>query len=269
MIKNIFEKRVVFMEKVKFEVKLVHDEPVDLIEMANSLIALNNISLSHIGREKGIKDTKILLQGVKQGCDIYQLVLDFGAGVLPIIDGISSVKDIFEYVNSYKKIDDKTIEQIRNDKYYNAVEASNIKSFVAPIKESNASIQVTVNGTNNAPILIINNNEAKEITENAKFIENILSNKEEDEIDKKTFSKVLIKMYSMKDTDKQVRDSSYCDDIIKGRAIPTIIENKEDKHEMLPHAFNSLFLVDIDIVKADGEIKLYRVTKLHNILPNE
>ncbi|MCT7549840.1 hypothetical protein N5U04_11160 [Aliarcobacter butzleri] len=81
------------------------------------------------------------------------------------------------------------------------------------------------------------------------------------------FEKVLIKIYQMKDTDKRVQDSSYCDSIVKGKAIPTIIENIEDKKDILVNAFNSLFLVDIEVVKADDQIKLYRVLKLHNIVP--
>ena len=267
---SIFKKKVFYMERVEFEIKLVHEKPVDLIQMANSLIALDNIAKSHISKEYGVKESRILLNGVKEGCDIYQLALDFGSGVLPMLEGISTVKDILSYIDSYKKIENKTVDEIRKDKHYNVIDAESINKLADPILSGNenTNIQITIMGDNKAPITITQN-DAKAISNNADFIKEITSQKEEIIDDKKPFEKVLIKMYQMKDTKRQVQDKAYCDDILHGKPISTIIENEEEKKEMLPHAFTSLFLVDIETVKCDGEIKLYRVTKLHNIIPND
>lgn len=265
------KKKVYFMENIQFEVRLVHKNPVDLIDMANSLIALDNIAKSHISKNHGVRESKILLKGVKEGSDIYQLVMDFGAFVLPLLDGLSTVKEVLEYIDSYKTISSKTIEEIKENKHYNSVDAENIKSFVAPIiaDDSNSNIQITVNGDNNSPIIIINNGDAKKMNENADFVKKLVSDTPKKEEEPKLFEKVLIKMYSMKDTSKKVQDSSYCDEIIKGKSVATVIENTEDKKEILANAFNNLFLVDIEVVRAEEQIKLYRVIKLHNIVPNE
>ena len=64
MFENIFRKNE-YMDNVKFELKLVHEKPVNLIQMANSFIALDNIAKSHICKEHGVKESKIYLTGVK------------------------------------------------------------------------------------------------------------------------------------------------------------------------------------------------------------
>lgn len=264
-----FRKKEKYMEKIHFEVRLVHKEPIDLIQMANSLIALNNISKSHISKEHGVKESKILLKGVKEGSDIYQLVLDFGIAALPLIDGIKSIHEVLEYIQSYKNIEEKTVSEIKDNRHYNTVDAENIKNFIAPVlsADDNSTIEVKIEGNVNAPIIIINTSDAKKIMENVDFIKRITSIKEIEEVNDKSFKKVLIKIHKAIDSVKQVKDSSYCDDIVKGKAIATIFENIEDKKDVLINAFTSLFLVDIEVVKANNEIKLYRVTKLHNIVP--
>lgn len=264
-----FKNRNKLMEKVEFEIKLVHDKPVDLIQMANSLIALNNIAQAHISKEHGVKDSKILLNGVKNGCDIYQVALDLGTAALPMLDGISSIKDVLDYISSYKNINKKTVEELRDNRHYNTVDAENIQKFVSPVinNDDNSNIQINVGGDVNAPIVIINQEDAKQMMENANFVKRVTSDQEIKEDNKTHFEKVLIKMHKAIDSTKKVKDSSYCDDIVKGKSVSTVIENEEDKKEVLANAFTSLFLVDIEVSKADGEVKLYRVTKLHNIVP--
>ena len=175
------------------------------------------------------------------------------------------------YINSYKNIDKQTIETIRGNRHYNSIDAENIKSFVAPVinNDDNSSIKIEVSGEVNAPVVIINNTDAKMIFENADFIKRVISGETKQNEDDRFFEKVLIKMHKAIDSKKQVKDSAYCDDILKGKAIATIIENNEDKQEILRDPFNNLFLVDIEVVRADNEIKLYRVVKLHNIIPKD
>lgn len=258
-----------YMNNVEFEIRFVHKNPVDLIEMANSLISLNNILSSHIGKEHGIKDGKILLSGVKEGSDIYSLVFEFGAGVLPLIAGANTVLDAVNHIKSYLNIGKKSIEEIKSNKHYTLLESDNIQRFISPIlsNDDNSKMEITVNGNVNAPIIAINSTDAKLIKQSAEDIKKILSsNEEEIKEENNKFEKVLIKMYQMKDTNKIVKDSCYCDDIVKGKAIATIIEDSEAKKEILANAFNCLFLVDIVINKIDDEIKLYRVVKLHELI---
>jgi len=257
------------MEKVDFEIKLVHNKPVDLIQMANSLISLQNIVSSFVGKENGIKDSKILLKGVKEGSDIYQLALDFGVGVLPIIDGVNTISEAINHIKSYLNIDKQSIKELRDNKHYNSVNCDNIKNFVAPVlnNDDNSKVEVTINGNNNSPIIIINNQEAKKIDENTNFIKKLVSLEEERE--NQILENALIRMHVTVNSTKQVKDKAYCDIVLKGKAVPTVFQNPEDKKEVLNNSFSNILLVDIEIMKADNEIKLYRVLKLHNIIPLE
>jgi len=255
------------MEKVDFEIRLVHNKPVDLIQMANSLISLQNIISSFVGKENGIKDSKILLKGVKEGSDIYQLALDFGSEVLPFINGTGTVIEAINHIKTWAL--SKSKKEILSSKHYNSVNCDNMKNLVAPVvtNDDNRNMSIKVGDNNNAPI-VINNFEAKQISENADYIKSLISSYEKEE-DNTLYQKKLIKMYKATDSVKQVKDSSYCDDIVKGKAIATIFENPQDKKEVLTDPFSNLFLVDIEVNKINDEIKLYRVLKLHNIIPIE
>ena len=126
---------------------------------------------------------------------------------------------------------------------------------------------ITMEGDNNN-VFVINANDIPKIKENTSLVKKITT-AEELEDDRNPFQKVLIKMHKATNTQKVVKDSSYCDSIIPGKAIATLIEDKEAKKDILQDPFNNYFLVDIEISKIDGEIKLYRVTKLHDIIPKE
>jgi hypothetical protein len=256
--------------EVKMEICLKHNKPVDVIAMANSLIALNNLTLEHISKEHGVKDTKILLTGVKEGSDVYQLVIAFAAASLPLIDNAVAVLDFLQYVRSYLSIDKKPIEEIMDNRHYNLNSAKNIEAFLAPIENDNENSQMNINvvGDNNT-VFVISPREKKQILENTALIKRIVENKNEEDAINKTYHEVLIKLHKVLNTTKEVRDSAYCDAILPNKAIPTIFENENDKEEILNAAINNhLYLVDIETMVFGEEIKLYKVKKLHKILPD-
>ena len=254
---------------VEFEIRLTHQRPVDLITMANSLISLNNLSKEHISKEHGIQDTKILLEGVREGSDIYKVIMDISSTALPIANSINTLKDVIEYFRSYLTLEKKSLDEIKQSSHYNEVNAKSIENLIAPIEtdNSNSSMSFSIKGDNNN-VFVINASDIPKIKENTSLVKKITT-AEELEDDTNPFQKVLIKMHKATNTQKVVKDSSYCDSIIPGKAIATLIEDKEAKKDILQDPFNNYFLVDIEISKIDGEIKLYRVTKLHDIIPKE
>lgn len=260
--------KVQYMESVKVDIRFQHNEAVNLIEMTNSLIALNNLAVEHIGKEHGIKDTKILLQGVKEGSDIYKLVVDFGVAALPMIEGVTSVKDFLEYLRSYYTIDKKSISEIKENKHYNSINADRISNFIAPVEENNtdSSMSIVINGDNNN-LFMIRSEDIPMLKENIKTVKSITSQQDEVKEDENKFEKVLIEMHKATKTSKQVRDSAYCDDILKRKSVATIIVNEEDKAKVIEDPFNNYFLVDIIVNRVDGTPKLYTVTKVHEIIP--
>lgn len=255
--------------KVEFEVKLIHKNPISLTEMANSLISLDNLSKQYISKEYGVKDTTILLEGVKEGSDIYKIVLDVGICTLPLINGTDSIVQILEYLKSYLNLSKHSTDELIDNRHYNTINAESVKTLIAPIEDNNidSSMSFNIPGNNNN-IFVINSNDKQKIHKNIEVIKKLESTKEEDTKETKYYNK-LIKMHKATNTSRKVRDSAYCDEIIQDKAIPTLIENNDDKQEILQDPFNNYFLVDIEVSRIDDEIKLYRVIKLHSIVPFE
>ena len=255
--------------KVSFEIRLVHDNPVDLVCMAQSLISLDTLSRKYISIEHGVKDSKILLESVHEGSDTYKVIFDVGAALLPnIIEPYTGIEQVVDYIKSYLNIEKKSINEIRENKHYNSVNADAISKFIAPVEENNpnSSISIAVDGNRNN-VFVIHNDDIPKIKESVSLVKSIINDGSEENTN--LYKKVLIEMHKATNTEKKVKDSAYCDDILKDKAVPTIIEDPEDKKLILQDPFNNYFLVDIEVMKRADEIKLYRVTKLHNIIPKE
>lgn len=255
-----------FMDSVKIEVCLKHERPVDIITMANSLIALNNMAIEHIGKESGAREAKLMLEGVREGSDIYSIAIDFGAGVLPIVDGIIQVIGFFDFLKSFKDIEKKSIAEIKENKHYNSINTKRMRDFIAPVHEQNTNINITINGDVSIDGFTLNSNEILSLMKNIDTVDEVRGEKQKEQT---IYEKVLIKMHKFTDTKKQVQDSSYCDEIVNGKAIPTKFINNEDKEDVRKDTFNNFFLVDIEVKKFDGQVKLYEVLKVHNIIPVE
>ncbi len=254
------------MEKIDIDVKLTHEDPVDLVEMATALISMSRLASDRIGKQHGLADVKILLKGVDKGSDIYRLVFDFGAAVLPMVEGFNAVASFVEYLDRFRRLSSEPIEEISNDESINVRDATMVENIINPVIHNN-NASMTIYGGNNNINLNITMQDAIKMKENAELVKRLHG--ECGENDKVRYEKVLIEMYETKNTDRKVRDKAYCEEILPGRAIPTIFENNEDKRVVLDDPYNNYFLVDIEVNRIDGEPKLYRVQKLHSIVPKE
>ena len=244
-----------------FNITHNHKKPIDLVQMAKSLISFDTIARDYIQKEYGVRDSKILLKNVKEGSDVYQIILDVGAALPAIIEPLKSINEVIDYIKSYLNIEKIPIEDIKNNPHYNTTNTQAIKNFISPIDETDASLAINVEGDNNT-LFIISSKDVPKMQKNIELVKKIIGEDEQS-----IYQKVLIQMHKATNTDKIVKDSSYCDDIVPKKAIATIFENHDDKKEVLNDPFNNYFLVDIEVSCINGEIKLYKVLKLHNIIP--
>ena len=250
--------------KCSFNITHHHKKPIDLVQMAKSLISFDTIAKDYIQKEYGVRDSKILLKNVKEGSDVYQVILDIGATLPAIIEPLKSINEVIDYIKSYLNIEKVPIEDIKNNPHYNAINAQAVKNFISPIEETDSSLTINVEGDNNT-LFVINSKDVPKMQKNIELVKKIVGEDEQKDI----YKKVLIQMHKAINTDKIVKDSAYCDDIVPKKAIATIFENPDDKKEVLNDPFNNYFLVDIEVQRINGEIKLYKVLKLHNIIPKE
>jgi len=269
----MFNKKEVLinMENLRIDVRLRHNEPVDLIDMANSLISLSELASERISKEHGLKNTRVMLQGVKEGCDIYQLSFIFASHVLPIVESFNTVASFTGYLKNYIGLEDKTINEIENDASLTVNSANQVQTIVKPIENnSSSSLSIEVYGGNNNEINIfqINSEEADKIKKSADIVKQIKSSPAEEK-ESPAHEKVLIEMHQTIDSDKQVKHKAYCDDILKRKAVATTILNADDSKAILDNPYNNYFLVDVTVHKVNGSPKLYEITKLYNIVPKD
>ncbi|MFY9141593.1 hypothetical protein [Sulfuricurvum sp.] len=260
------------MNDLRIDIRFKHDKPVDLVDMANSLIALNNLARTRIAKEHGLQDTKIMLKGVKEGSDLYQLVFAFGS-VLPIMENFNTVASFTGYIKKYIELGNVTIDDISSDNSLTPESAKLMTTLINPIEIGNdkSSMSIEVKGDNNhVNIFNITAKDAEEIIKNAEVVQRIKSSSSDEKTQNKShYEKVLISMHKTTNSDKVVKDRAYCDDIVKDKSIATIVENIEDRKVILNDPYNNYFLVDIEVNRAGDDVKLYRVTRLHKVIPIE
>ena len=61
-------------KQIDFKIRLTHDEPIELKTMAISLLSLQELINSYISKEHGVSNSKIYLEKVEVGSDIYSLI---------------------------------------------------------------------------------------------------------------------------------------------------------------------------------------------------
>lgn len=265
---RFFRAKREYMENVEVELCFKHENNVDLVEMANALIALQNLTAHQIGKNDGVRDTKILLKGVRSGSDIFSLVIEFAKDALPVIEGVVAVVATYDIIKRFAVIKDEKVENIIEDKNMTPQIAGIARSIVAPIEDNNSSMIFTFNGDNTT--FIIDSEMAKDIRHGADIVDKLKGDTKKDEKENRTcYQKVLIAMHKTTNTDKAVKHHSYCDDIVKGKSVATIIENSEDSKVILSDPYTNYFLVDIEVNKVGNDIKLFRVTCLHEVIPIE
>lgn len=256
------------MENVEMELCFKHEKNVDLVEMANALIALQNLTAHQIGKNDGVRDTKILLKGVRSGSDIFSLVIEFSKDVLPVMEGIVSVVATYDIIKRFAVIKDEKVENIIEDKNLTPQIAGIARSIVAPIEDNNSSMIFTFNGDNTT--LVIDSEMAKSIRNGANIVDKLKGENKKEQAENRThYERVLIAMHKTTNTDKAVKHHAYCDDIVKGKSIATIIENAEDRKVILNDPYTNYFLVDIEVNRLGDDVKLYRITKLHEVIEKE
>ncbi|EIT7846646.1 hypothetical protein L3K38_001903, partial [Campylobacter coli] len=152
---------------VNFKIKIIHEENIELGIMANSLLSFQKLMDSFISKEHGITQSKIFLEKVETGSDIYSLVFEIAGEVLPIIAPIQALNEFIELIISFKNIKSKSIEEIEENPHFTKYNANNLKNIFAPVTINQNTFFINHKGEE---LLRINSDEAELIYENANYI---------------------------------------------------------------------------------------------------
>ncbi|EID5166789.1 hypothetical protein LB692_001758, partial [Campylobacter coli] len=206
-IKKLKERNKMTEEKeniVNFKIKIIHEENIELGIMANSLLSFQKLMDSFISKEHGITQSKIFLEKVETGSDIYSLVFEIAGEVLPIIAPIQALNEFIELIISFKNIKSKSIEEIEENPHFTKYNANNLKNIFAPVTINQNTFFINHKGEE---LLRINSDEAELIYENANYI----CEKKEIEY-QKIHENALITMYKTTNKiDNKTKHKAKCD----------------------------------------------------------
>ncbi|MBR8461516.1 hypothetical protein KDD93_07630 [Campylobacter sp. faydin G-24] len=245
----------------EFKIRLTHDEPIELKTMAVSLLSLQELIDGYTSKEHGISDSKIYLDKVEVGSDIYSLIFQISAEALPLIAPLKVLKEVIDIMVLFKDYKDKSLYETENNPYLTPKNATLLKDILAPVIIN----QNTYNISHADNIIFsIGADDAKKMTQNAELIAEV-----EQAEQCKEYKNVLINFKIVKDAKRIVRDSAVCEAVIKNRSIPTEIINIDDKELVNKSPFDNYYLVDLLSFSVEGIVKFYRVTAIHSIIPKQ
>ena len=248
-------------EKINIKFTIQKDEPIDIKALADALLALNNSIDEYIYLTQGASGIKTTLKSVEKGSDIFNLLV---CGSLMFNELLPSINAYFEFFNNIKNISKKSVDEIKNDKLLTKNTLENIEKIVNLAEQKDLNLSLVYNDYKDCVII---NQENKEFFKQGIDTAKKIKNYEDKEL--RHFENVLIKMKEVKESERIVRDKAICDDIVQGKAISAEIVDKEAKELINKNPFDNYYLVDLSVHKIDGFIKLYRITKLHNIIPKD
>lgn len=246
---------------MKFEIKNV--QPIELIDLTNSLLALGNEYQRFISRthpEADASEVKLYINEVRSGSVIAlltamspQLIEGFNY-MNTVVDFATFLKSAFELLGSGKA--DKNTELTPST-------LSNLAQIIEPVaKDSGAQLNIgTLNVSGGNVYLTVPSKEADMIQSHIALID-----KERRAKTHGLHEKVLLHWYqARKDTNNKFGDKAIIE-AISTNPVKVICANDELKARMVlseKNPFNEAFIVDVVADTLNEKIVLYKIVELH------
>lgn len=245
---------------MKFEIKNV--QPIELIDLTNSLLALGNEYQRFISRrhpEAEASDVKLYINEVRSGSVIAlltamspQLIEGFNY-VNTVVDFASFLKNTFELLSSGKANKNSDLSPAT---------LNNVSQILEPIaKDSGSQLNIgTLNVTGNVYLSVP--------SKDANVIQNQITHIDKERRAKThgLHEKVLLHWYqARKDTNNKFGDKAIIE-AISPNPVKVICANDELKARMVlseKNPFNEAFIVDVVADTLNEKIVLYKIVELH------
>jgi hypothetical protein len=251
--------------KIKIEYNENKDS-ISLVEFYETLAGWNNQYLRCVSQvsQEAANDV-LLIKEIKQGSIDINLV----SSLVPLINDYNTV---FSFFTSIKSIFTWLSTKVGTKPKMEIDDLRNTKKIIAPVNNhSGRQINISIDGDNNAPI-IIDNAIAKEMLSNAdeelgKLIEppKLL---ETDEIKKN----VVLKLKQIRDSENNTKNNKGIIQEIENKEYPIMFVTPELADSVL-HAINNPllknYLVDVKIHKTNEKINSYTILQLHDFYIDE
>lgn len=252
-------------------VHIEHSKPIEINDLTKTLNAIGSLysrfALKN-GANEEIANAKLYVEKIKEGSiDIILTLVDI-APIIPIIADANVIMefgkhiyDIFDYFMYGKgekpKLDKKDCEDIYNTATITAKDRGSITNITVIDKR-----QITNTYYGN-PMNFSNANTIQNQSKDA-------CTETEQDID--FFSKVLMKLYQLQNTEKETKGNKAIISKITNKKLPIYFATDELKQQILfadENPFNKLFVVDVELQTIENIPKAYKITALYEILEDE
>lgn len=248
-------------ESAVFTVEIQNQQPVELIDLTNSLLSLADEYRRFSGRQDvaDVEDVRLYIKEIRAGSIIADIVA-LTQNVLPYVGYATSVINFSIYLT--KAYDFLIGRAASKPTELQKVNYENLSSFVEPVAKDNASqlnCHVTING-NVTQQITINSLEANAVQNRAKreislMKESIIGIKE----------KELLYWYQARNDPKSKAGDKAVIESIQASPVKVIFNNDEVKSQMIygENPFTSAYVVDVEVGTIKGKPTIYKILNVH------
>lgn len=253
-------------DEMQVVIELRNGKPVELVEFANSMIAFGSEYTDYLvraGAAGSVPDAKLYIRDIREG----SIVATLGALASVTVPMFEQVNVVFDYAVYFsqclKWLRDRAGARPDMDKGT----LNNITKFVQPVtQDSNGVLNI---GT-------INNNGELHLHFSAPHADaNAIQNAAQQELKLLGQSvsgprdRVALYWAQASNTEKNRPADKARIDSIYDKPVRVIFEDESMKRAMLfdePHAFQKVFIVDVQVESVGMKPVSYRVTRLHEVI---
>jgi hypothetical protein len=248
-------------------IKIEYKDHISLLEFKESIEGWNNqYNLFVSQNSDDEKNDRLLIKEIKHGSIIIELI----SALQPLIADFNTV---LSFYTSIKNIFDWLSTKSGSKPGLSTSDLDNAKKIIAPInKHSGRQITVSIEGNNNAPILIdsavaemIEKNADDELSSLVKPILHLpeyLENKEN----------VIFKLTQIKDDENPNKNTKGIIQEVDSKEHMILFSSVEIKEEILQESSNPFrknYLVNVKVNMVNNAIKSYTILDLHDSYVDE
>lgn len=259
------------MDSPELLIEIKNTQPIELIDLTRSLIALCNqfnVHTSAISNSSEIREGKLYVKEIKTGSIILSLVELAIANNIPFIENMNSIitfaEQIKKVVNYFSKGEgEKPILTTADYKDY-----SSIMNPIAKDNSSQINFSTVING--NVNLYVSTDSVGANALQNR--VKNEIGELKQIDITQPAYSKVLFYWNQTKADLKSKKGNKGKIDSISEKDLNVIFADDAIQKEMIKgdeHPYKSTYVVDVTIETVNNIPKAYKIIKLHEVIPEE
>lgn len=260
-------------QDVRLKVEIKNQQPIELLELTKSLVALGNQFTKYVsehGDSKEAREAKLYIKEIRTGSVILDLVETASIGMIPFIENLQTITGFAKHLKTLYDIflaKKKTpLPQSLTTNDYK--DLSQILNPIAADSASQMNISATVNGNVELHFHIdsLEANALQNVI--GKEIKSIKVPETGDGIE----TKVLLRLYQARADSKENKGNKGIIEELTPKPINLIFEDDAIKNTILQgehNPFKTVYVVDVKQQYVQEKIAAYRVVKYHEMFDLE